>query len=334
LGDAEVEALLRGLGAEAKRAAADDVGRPLYVTGSIELQVNRDRKRLTVAVHPDQATHQPGESMTVQVDVREPNGAGADAEVTLMAVDEAVLSLLAYQTPDVLPLLVAPAYTVTSAESVANTLLRRASPPATQALGGGVRTRSGGGPGRMAPEAAMAPAAAAELSVADGSARNKSGPSGPTAARTLFATTAHYLASATTQDGKVTSTFKLPDNLTRFRLMAIAVGRGDHAGSGEDHVTVRKPLLLRPALPRVASFGDRFEASVVVHNETGAAGEVVVGMRAAGLSLRGEAIQRYRLANGEAREVTFPVTADVASGKARVQFAAMTDGGKIGRAHV
>jgi uncharacterized protein YfaS (alpha-2-macroglobulin family) len=55
----------------------------------------------------------------------------------------------------------------------------------------------------------------------------------PSDARSLFATTAYYLASARTDHGSVKVRFKLPDNLTRFRLMAIAVGRGDHAGSGE-----------------------------------------------------------------------------------------------------
>ncbi len=331
LSDQDVASLLQGLGGEARRAAAEDIGRPMHVAGSIDLQVKRDSKRFAVSVTPDQATHQPGEEMGVTVQVNEPNGQAADADVTLMAVDEAVLSLLGYTTPDPLPSLLAPVYSVTSLEAIASTLLRRiplaqiatAQEEGTLAASGmGV---GGGGLARRNKAAPMAPPMA-DMAVAESSQRQSGNAAPPATARTLFATTAYYLASATTTGGKVNVRFKLPDNLTRFRLMAIAVGRTDHAGSGESHVTVQKPLLLRPALPRVASFGDRFDASVIVHNETGAEREITIGVRAAGLSVQGEAIVRQRLAAGEAREVSFPVVADTAKGTARVQFAAMTEG--------
>ena len=69
----------------------------------------------------------------------------------------------------------------------------------------------------------------------------------------------------TDADGKAQVEFELPDNLTTFRIMAIAVTRGDRMGSGESRVTVAKPLLALPALPRMARVGDAFEAGVVVH---------------------------------------------------------------------
>lgn len=319
LSDADVATLLRGLGGEARRAAADDIGRPLHVTGSVELQVNRDSRRLNVTVTPDRDTAQPGEELVVSVDVKTPDAKAADAEVTLMVVDEAVLSLLGFETPDPLPALLPPAYPMTSLEAIANALIRRvaaesaspqAAPAASKRASAGMAMESDG----------MLSASVAESS---GRGGNQEAPS---AARTLFATTAHYVASARTDGGKVRVKFKLPDNLTRFRLMALAVSRTDLAGSGEGAVTVRKPLLLRPALPRVATFGDHFEASVIVHNETGAERDIIVGIRAAGLSVEGAPIRRERFAVGEAREVSFPVLVDEATGAARVQFAAMTEG--------
>jgi len=321
LSDADVATLLRGLGGEARRAAADDIGRPMHVTGSIELQVNRDSKRLNVTVTPDRDVAQPGEELTVTVDVKKPDATAADAEVTLMVVDEAVLSLLGYETPDPLPALLPPAYSMTSLEAIANGLIRRvvaeqASPQAV-AASAPMRARAGSAKGMVE----NLSGGLESTGMADSAQR-----AAPSAARTLFATTAHYVAAAQTNGGKVRLKFKLPDNLTRFRLMALAVSRTDLAGSGEGAVTVRKPLLLRPALPRVASFGDQFEASVVVHNETGTERDITVGIRAAGLSVEGDPIRRERFAVGEAREVSFPVRVDEATGAARVQFAAMTEG--------
>lgn len=320
LSDADVATLLRGLGPEARRAAAEDIGRPMHVAGSIELQVSRDSKRLNVTVTPDRQTAQPGEELSVTVAVKTPDARPADAEITLMVVDEAVLSLLGYETPDPLPALLPPVYSMTSSEAIANALIRRSTPTEAQ-------------PEMVAPQAARmrAGAAMAKTDMLSGGMESPmmadaAQQGAPTSVRTLFATTAHYVASARTDNGQVRVTFKLPDNLTRFRVMALAVSRTDMAGSGQGAVTVRKPLLLRPALPRVASFGDHFEASVVVHNETGAERDVTVGIRAAGLSVEGDPIRREHLAAGEAREVSFPVSVHEAHGVARVQFAAMTDG--------
>ena len=54
--------------------------------------------------------------------------------------------------------------------------------------------------------------------------------------------------------------FKLPDNLTTFRLMAVAAGRPTRFGSGEATITTSRKLMARPALPRIVRVGDAFEA--------------------------------------------------------------------------
>ena len=55
----------------------------------------------------------------------------------------------------------------------------------------------------------------------------------------------------------------LPDNLTRYRVMAVAADSGGRFGSGESTLTARLPLQIRPSAPRFANFGDRFELPVV-----------------------------------------------------------------------
>ena len=44
--------------------------------------------------------------------------------------------------------------------------------------------------------------------------------------------------------------FELPDNLTTFRIMAVAEAGATGFGSGDAEVRVTRPLIVRPALPR------------------------------------------------------------------------------------
>ena len=69
--------------------------------------------------------------------------------------------------------------------------------------------------------------------------------------RADFRSTAYFDPSVmTSADGKAHVRFKLPDNLTTFRVMAVAVAKDDRFGHGETQVTTSRPLMLRPALPR------------------------------------------------------------------------------------
>ncbi len=56
---------------------------------------------------------------------------------------------------------------------------------------------------------------------------------------------------------------RLPDNLTRYRVMVVAVAGGKQFGKGESAITARLPLMVRPSAPRFLNFGDRFELPVV-----------------------------------------------------------------------
>ena len=65
---------------------------------------------------------------------------------------------------------------------------------------------------------------------------------------------------------------KLPDNLTRYRVMVVAVDRTDTSlALAETNLTARLPLMVRPSAPRFLNFGDQFELPVVLQNQTDAA---------------------------------------------------------------
>ena len=152
----------------------------------------------------------------------------------------------------------------------------------------------------------------------------------PISLRETFATTAYYQAEVLTDaSGKATLEIAMPENLTTFRVMAVAVdpAQADRFGKGDTTVRVRKPLMLRPSLPRFANYGDRFEASVMVDNQTGADQAVLVGTRGLNVSLPSEAQTMVQIPSGESREVRFDMET-VEVGTMRLQFAALSNGGR------
>jgi hypothetical protein len=114
---------------------------------------------------------------------------------------------------------------------------------------------------------------------------------------------------------------KLPDSLTRYRVMAVAVEGGRRFGSGEATIVARLPLMVRPSAPRFLNFGDRFELPVVVQNQTDGDLTVDVAVRARNAALTAGAGRRLLVAANDRAEVRFPMAA-VRAGSARIQVGA------------
>ena len=93
----------------------------------------------------------------------------------------------------------------------------------------------------------------------------------PIAIRSNFNPLAAFSPAVKTDaDGKATVDVKMPDNLTRYRIIAIAVAGDKQFGKGESAITARLPLMVRPSPPRFLNFGDTFQLPVVVQNQTDA----------------------------------------------------------------
>jgi uncharacterized protein YfaS (alpha-2-macroglobulin family) len=280
--------LVRGRDRRIKPHKKDsDPGAPAYKVASVSLKVSLDSKRLRVKIQASPSPARPGGSVTLKISARDHRGRPARARLAVMVVDEGVLSLLGFKLPDPVPVF----HRWKSARSSTKALrakflklkdvyLRTIAywkiPPkvreqikesSVSGLMGGRR------PSRMSAKSKRS----APMSAPPRSGSRKGGRQFRT--RSSFVTTALYtVVLATNAQGQATHTFKLPDNLTTFRINAMAVGRDpmDRFGVGETRLTVRQPLMLMPALPRFANFGDRFEAAVKVTNESGKKGRVKV----------------------------------------------------------
>jgi uncharacterized protein YfaS (alpha-2-macroglobulin family) len=259
-------------GRSAPPGPLDDPGRPTIRVGYAELRVTPERKRLAVEVAPLAREYRPGDTARVALQVRDAAGTGQRSEVTLWAVDEGVLALTGYRTPDPIDLLYRPRGLGMRLASTLTTV-------APQVAEGEKGKRApGGGGGRDAADIL----------------------------RSRFQTTAFFLGSIVTDaSGKGTAAARLPDNLTTFRVMAVAVTAGDRYGGGQSSLLVTRPLVARPALPRFLREGDRFAAGVVINRREGAAGEAKVSASARGAELKGKRTRTATLEAGRGREVRF-----------------------------
>jgi len=89
------------------------------------------------------------------------------------------------------------------------------------------------------------------------------------AVRTNFDALAAFSPSVHTDaSGKAQISVKMPDNLTRYRIVVVAAAGAKQFGKGESAITARLPLMVRPSPPRFLNFGDAFELAVVVQNQT------------------------------------------------------------------
>ncbi len=268
-----------------------DPGRPTIRVGYAELRVTPEVKRLEVQVQPLKPEYRPGDTARVRLRVRDARGAGQRSEVTLWAVDEGVLALTGYKTPDPIDLIYKPRglglHLASDLVTVAPQVLAEAVTIKGEGSPGG-----GGGLG------------AAEV------------------LRSRFKSTAFFIGSVVTDaEGSAVATAKLPDNLTTFRVMAVAVTAGDRYGSGRSALLVTRPLLARPALPRFLRRNDEFTAGVVVNQRAGGTPTVSVGAVASGVVLNGNPARTVTLTAGRGSEVRFAfrdTTEDVATFRFRV----------------
>lgn len=257
-------------------------GKPRMRMGLVNLPVQPEDNTLNVTVETDHQDYRPGAEVTATVKVTDKAGNPVSAEVSLTAADEGVLSLIGYQTPDPVAAFYSPwGLGVTSATQLE--YLRDIPGPNLE--------------------------------------RPASGGDAPGTLRSRFVATAVWVPSAVTDaTGQAVVKFTAPDNLTAFRMMAVAADGAYRFGASDRRFTVSKPLQLHQALPRFLSLGDELQGGVVVHNETGKAGTATIKLVTdRKLTLAGGAERTITLAKGARVPVLFPLTA-VELGESTLRF--------------
>ncbi len=315
--------------------------KPAFASGSITIAIPPVDRRLAVTVKPQAPRLDPGGATAVDVDLRDADGAPAQGTVALVVVDESVLALAAYETPDpmayfyrdleagALDLDLRERVLVASADDKRIEGKQRPERHTAHSykykggfVGGNLSDRDADGiadkADAMLDMKAPAPEKTAEL---ESRAQKMSEAPKIALRKNLDALALFAPAVPTDARGHAGVEVKLPDNLTRYRVMAVAVAGERQFGSAEATITARLPLMVRPSAPRFLNYGDRFELPVVVQNQTDAPLDVDVAARAANASLTAGAGRRVTVPPNDRVEVRLPAAA-AKPGKARFQIGA------------
>ena len=309
--------------------------RPAYARGRLNLSIPPLSRTLQVDAMPRAERLEPGAETTIDVTVRDADGAPvADAEFAVVVVDEAILALTGYQLIDPVSVFYSERRRgVGDHHNRADVLL--ASPLSLQGVTPQPQQPQPESTSRQASfgmdtkSAALAPAAMAmDEDMAEEA--NTAGSNGQSIrVRLNYDPLALFAPEVRTdENGHASVPVTLPDNLTRYRVMVVAVAAGRFFGAGESSLTARLPLMVRPSAPRFLNFGDSFELPVVLQNQTDEAMETHAIVRATnaevmtGTGWEGAVGYAVTIPANDRVEIRFPTTT-VSAGTARFQFGAI-----------
>ncbi|EDM78235.1 hypothetical protein PPSIR1_08621 [Plesiocystis pacifica SIR-1] len=311
---------------------------PELQTQRVDLVVGVASRQLRVEVEAPQ-TVQPRETVAIEVRARDYRGRPAAGHVSVWAVDEAVHALSPPRIPDLVgTLAVGFGHIPNVVSSYAELLTPYAAhgdpytpwafDPNWRAGGEGILGIPGGVPGGVM--GALAGSSEA-MAMEEGEWRWQPGGELEQApmptARSEFSSAPIFVGDAELgADGVARVEGTLPDNLTTFRLTAVASSPLTEPGSdarveprfglGDARVRVTRPLVARAALPRVLRPGDSAELGVLVDNLGGGAGQLEVEVAlvdAAGRALRGASAleilgsTRTKLAMDAGAQIRLPI---------------------------
>lgn len=331
------------VGAEARDGEPSQNGpetetrRPAFASGEINLSIPPLSRRLNVFAAPREKTLEPAANTVVDVEVKDASGKRVGgSEVAVVVVDESVLALTDYELSDPLSVFYAEREANVN-EYHSRTHLQISGHGQGVGFGGGVGGGGGGG--------SMETVSVSASSVSERESRSRdvhylmvdgadNEDTRKIALRENFNALAVFVPSVRTDvNGRAQVQVKLPDNLTRYRVMAVAVAGGTQFGSGESTITARLPLMARPSAPRFLNFGDRFDFPIVLQNQTNASMTVDVAVRATNAALVDTSAVASVQSNTAGRRVTVPANdrvevripaAAVKAGTARFQIGAVS----------
>lgn len=320
--------------------------RPAVAGARLDLSISNKSRQLTIEIQPSREKLEPGAEVDVPVVVKDHQGKPvSNSEVTLWIVDEAVLGLTGYNTPNPLaayyghrPNQMTPHHNRTfialadpqmeSLEEAEELMDGDAMPAPTVASAPGGRARGQMMSKRKESFAANKPMAQSEIAgeFSDDAGFEADKRQEPTQfeVRKNFDAMAIFKGHLTTDaGGQTTVKVKLPDNLTRYRIMSVAVKEGDKFGNGDHLLTARLPVMVRPSLPRFLNFGDKAKLPVVIQNQTDEPLKVDLVGEATGITWIGASGQSVQVPANDRVEVQFEAEA-TAVGQAHFRFGAVS----------
>jgi len=287
--------LLRGRTHFMKDATGFETGAPGLKIGYTMLRVEPIERELQIEVQRAPSTAAPRQEIRLPVKVKDFAGNGVESQLTVMVVDEAVLAMTNFKTPNPLNEIYTPRALGVRTGSNWLDLPNSRRERREQCFPGG------------ADDPALQVMRNNEI------------------LRNLFKSTAYYNPSLRTDgNGNAEIRFEMPDNLTQYRVMIIAADKLYNYGSKDLNIECQKPLMVQPVIPRFLYPEDELSVEALLINNTSETAEIRVNVNLTKIDLRsGGSSKTITLAPHESGTVSFPVKASTA-GDALVRFVAQS----------
>ncbi|AXQ29104.1 large extracellular alpha-helical protein [Solimonas sp. K1W22B-7] len=255
-----------------------DLGKPSFRMGYLELRVNDPTREMKVKVLPQREEMRPRETVKIELEAAPRHKKPGDRiEYAVAVLDEAVFDLIKDGKDYFDPL---KGFTRLDALDVANFGLL------TRLVGRQKFEKKGANPGGDG---------GSDLSM-----------------RSIDKYVAYWNpALPADSSGRARFEFQAPDNLTGWRILALAVTPDDRMGLGQAVVKVNKNTELRPALPNHVIAGDRFDAGFTLLNRGKGERSFTLSIRAEGAT-QGAKSETFTLKPFERRNVYLPLQAPTA----------------------
>ncbi len=286
---------VRGRVSGEQPTATVDLGKPAFRLGIAEIQVGWKAHELKVKVSSDRPVYRVREKALTKISVTTADGQPlpAGSEVALAAVDEGLLELLPNESWDLLNAMMGRrSYAVQTATAQMNVIGKRHF---------GLKALPQGGGG------------------------------GKALTRELFDTLLFWKGRVKlNQRGEATAEIPLNDSLTSFRIVAVATGGVDRFGSGSTTIRTTQDLILFSGIPPLIRRGDSVRSTFTVRNATE---RPIRAHIAARMEPQADTLQPYDvpLAPGEAKEISWNITAPRGADSLRYELEATGDSGASDR---
>ena len=231
---------------------SEDLGKPTFVMGYVKVPVKDPYKEIDIRVKPQKETYKPGDEVTVEIQAQPlhpvENGPNPPIELAVTVLDESVFDLLMAGRTTFDPY---QGFYSLDPLDVANYNL------IMQLVGRAKLEKKGANPG---------------------------GGGGPDLSmRSVFKFVSYWNPSIPLGDeGKTQIKFKVPDNLTGWRVLVLAVSPEDLMGLGDAVFKVNQSTEIRPALPNQVTAGDSFDAGFSIMNRMEETRTLEVSLQAEG----------------------------------------------------
>lgn len=265
--------------------------------GIIPIIIDNKGRELKVSINAPQKI-KPKEDIKINIDVKDSAGTGKEAELSVALIDEGILQLTNFKTPNPFSFFYGKRANGISTYDIYSLLL---------------------------PDFEQKKIGADSIPSADRLKKAEFDPKkhlNPISAKRVQSLALWKGSLVTDSTGKATVEFNIPQFTGNMRVMAV-VSSGEDFGNGETDVKVTEPLMIESTVPRFLASNDEFTLPVSIYNKTGVGGEINITLKTSdGFNILDKANRSVYVEDNKESTIIFKLKAPSAPQKGTIQIQA------------